>query len=142
SGADAANLKRHIDGQGGRVQWGWMIGGQSGWFLEAEFRGLWIAPSGEAVDIAPRRDRADRFLFLPDSRRTFRGEAVPHQCMPLPTSPDVLAVVQNAELHARLRAEAQTQARRSQIRPGAADRNDPCPCGSGLKYKKCCGARV
>ena len=20
-------------------------------------------------------------------------------------------------------------------------RNDPCPCGSGLKYKKCCGAR-
>ena len=21
-------------------------------------------------------------------------------------------------------------------------RNDPCPCGSGKKYKKCCGARV
>ena len=20
-------------------------------------------------------------------------------------------------------------------------RNDPCPCGSGLKYKKCCGER-
>ena len=20
-------------------------------------------------------------------------------------------------------------------------RNDPCPCGSGKKYKKCCGAR-
>ncbi|MBU1339031.1 MAG: SEC-C domain-containing protein [Acidobacteria bacterium] len=20
-------------------------------------------------------------------------------------------------------------------------RNHPCPCGSGLKYKKCCGAR-
>ncbi len=20
-----------------------------------------------------------------------------------------------------------------------ADRNDPCPCGSGKKYKKCCG---
>ncbi|MDN5322542.1 MAG: hypothetical protein PWQ67_996 [Clostridia bacterium] len=19
------------------------------------------------------------------------------------------------------------------------DRNDPCPCGSGKKYKKCCG---
>jgi SWIM/SEC-C metal-binding protein len=23
-------------------------------------------------------------------------------------------------------------------RPG---RNDPCPCGSGIKYKRCCGAR-
>ncbi len=22
----------------------------------------------------------------------------------------------------------------------AASRNDPCPCGSGKKYKKCCGA--
>ena len=21
-----------------------------------------------------------------------------------------------------------------------ANRNDPCPCGSGIKYKKCCGA--
>jgi SWIM/SEC-C metal-binding protein len=21
-----------------------------------------------------------------------------------------------------------------------ANRNDPCPCGSGMKYKKCCGA--
>jgi len=21
----------------------------------------------------------------------------------------------------------------------APDRNDPCPCGSGKKYKKCCG---
>lgn len=22
---------------------------------------------------------------------------------------------------------------------GAPGRNDPCPCGSGKKYKKCCG---
>ncbi|MBI2382070.1 MAG: SEC-C domain-containing protein [Gammaproteobacteria bacterium] len=21
-------------------------------------------------------------------------------------------------------------------------RNDPCPCGSGQKYKKCCGAKA
>ena len=23
----------------------------------------------------------------------------------------------------------------------APGRNDPCPCGSGKKYKKCCGAK-
>jgi uncharacterized protein YecA (UPF0149 family) len=23
--------------------------------------------------------------------------------------------------------------------PRAAGRNDPCPCGSGAKYKRCCG---
>jgi len=27
--------------------------------------------------------------------------------------------------------------RHSQVKPG---RNDPCPCGSGKKFKKCCGA--
>jgi SWIM/SEC-C metal-binding protein len=25
------------------------------------------------------------------------------------------------------------------ISPGKVSRNDPCPCGSGNKYKKCCG---
>ncbi|MEG2355650.1 MAG: SEC-C metal-binding domain-containing protein, partial [Clostridia bacterium] len=24
--------------------------------------------------------------------------------------------------------------------PGAPGRNQPCPCGSGKKYKHCCGA--
>jgi len=25
--------------------------------------------------------------------------------------------------------------------PGGPGRNEPCPCGSGAKYKKCCGNR-
>ena len=25
------------------------------------------------------------------------------------------------------------------IKAPKVGRNDPCPCGSGLKYKKCCG---
>jgi uncharacterized protein YecA (UPF0149 family) len=25
------------------------------------------------------------------------------------------------------------------IAPPKVGRNDPCPCGSGKKYKKCCG---
>jgi len=28
-----------------------------------------------------------------------------------------------------------------QMQSGKIGRNDPCPCGSGLKYKKCCGAK-
>ncbi len=27
-----------------------------------------------------------------------------------------------------------------EVAPGKVGRNDPCPCGSGKKYKKCCGA--
>jgi len=25
-----------------------------------------------------------------------------------------------------------------QLRRGKVGRNDPCPCGSGMKFKKCC----
>ena len=38
---------------------------------------------------------------------------------------------------------AKPEARKEPIRKSAAEkigRNDPCPCGSGKKYKKCCGA--
>ena len=38
-------------------------------------------------------------------------------------------------------AEAQAKARAKPVRTGPkVGRNDPCPCGSGKKYKKCCGA--
>jgi uncharacterized protein YecA (UPF0149 family) len=26
------------------------------------------------------------------------------------------------------------------VKAGKVGRNEPCPCGSGTKYKKCCGA--
>ena len=28
------------------------------------------------------------------------------------------------------------------VEPGSAGRNDPCPCGSGEKYKKCHGKNL
>lgn len=59
---------------------------------------------------------------------------------------DRLVGRESAELEsrfARRRAEALK-------RPGKVDvretrrlgRNDPCPCGSGLKFKKCCGRNL
>jgi preprotein translocase subunit SecA len=37
-------------------------------------------------------------------------------------------------------AEAQSKARAKPVRTGPkVGRNDPCPCGSGKKYKQCCG---
>ncbi|NLA84162.1 MAG: preprotein translocase subunit SecA, partial [Clostridiales bacterium] len=32
------------------------------------------------------------------------------------------------------------QAKKPIVRDKKVGRNDPCPCGSGKKYKKCCGA--
>jgi uncharacterized protein len=34
---------------------------------------------------------------------------------------------------------AQQEGRQSPVKKGKVGRNDPCPCGSGLKYKKCHG---
>jgi hypothetical protein len=134
-----ACLKRHVEGHGGGIRFGWVIWEVPGWYLEAEFRAVWAAPDGELVDIAPAPAGVARLLFLPDSRRTFRGESIPNRFLALSPSPEVRAVVQDAEFHARLRAEAGTVARRSRVVPGRSGRNDPCPCGSDLKYKKCCG---
>jgi uncharacterized protein len=45
-----------------------------------------------------------------------------------------------ARLAAREREQPPMPASPPAPAPGKAGRNDPCPCGSGLKYKKCCGA--
>ncbi|HUO07046.1 MAG TPA: SEC-C metal-binding domain-containing protein, partial [Phycisphaerae bacterium] len=37
-------------------------------------------------------------------------------------------------------SEAASGKKNPEVRAGARiGRNDPCPCGSGKKYKKCCG---
>ena len=47
--------------------------------------------------------------------------------------------VEEAEL-AKAREERLKDPGKYQIKAVApAGRNDPCPCGSGKKYKKCCG---
>jgi hypothetical protein len=39
--------------------------------------------------------------------------------------------------------EARAEKQETLHRPGSKlGRNDPCPCGSGKKYKKCCGAQT
>jgi uncharacterized protein len=38
------------------------------------------------------------------------------------------------------RDPAQGLPRREPVRAAKVGRNDPCPCGSGSKFKKCCGA--
>ena len=37
------------------------------------------------------------------------------------------------------RGEGEEKKKPSKRESGKVGRNDPCPCGSGKKYKKCCG---
>ncbi|NTU42449.1 MAG: UPF0149 family protein [Nitrospirales bacterium] len=48
--------------------------------------------------------------------------------------------VSTVQEYARLKAgESMGGVRLSEIKQEKIGRNDPCPCGSGKKYKKCCG---
>lgn len=38
--------------------------------------------------------------------------------------------------------ERESASKRGRVEVGDIGRNDPCPCGSGKKYKRCCGANV
>lgn len=40
----------------------------------------------------------------------------------------------------RLEIEKQYKKSKTIVKEKAPGRNDPCPCGSGKKYKKCCGS--
>jgi len=41
---------------------------------------------------------------------------------------------------ARMAGSGDMQQVQQIVRGDKVGRNDPCPCGSGKKYKKCCGA--
>lgn len=63
-------------------------------------------------------------------------------CIPIAVPDGIAAAFDRANLD-RLHAWTREEARRRRIaaaRPYAAGRNDPCPCGSGLRYRACHGA--
>ena len=54
----------------------------------------------------------------------------------LPQWNDILSEEKRKELY-KLEKSSKTI-----VKPPKIGRNDPCPCGSGKKYKKCCGANA
>jgi uncharacterized protein len=80
---------------------------------------------------------------LPELRRM--AEHVKRGELPPPRSAPALAAAptrEAAERHARFQAGPAAGApvpRKAQVPARQVGRNAPCPCGSGLKYKRCCG---
>ncbi len=52
------------------------------------------------------------------------------------------AYAEGRELRPPLQAEQKPQAQAPVVKPVRIGRNDPCPCGSGRKVKKCCGVEA
>lgn len=126
--------------------------------VEAEFHAVWLSPESSFVDVTPAI--VPRILFLPDPARTYEGQQVNNIRVALADNPLIHEFIEInnkifdeenrgelANVHGEIslppdviiplmRRKTEIQLILSSRRVG---RNDPCTCGSGLKYKKCCG---
>jgi len=142
-----------VEKNGGKVQFGWTIWECPKVALETEFHACWINPENEIIDIVPKRDGETTILFLPDRRRIyehkpvlgtqkvlFDNEYTRRWLMTAQKKSEIIAKhFSNDEVDA-LAAEREFREWISSLHFGSPKigRNDPCPCGSGKKYKKCC----
>ncbi len=100
---------------------------------------------------APSKDPKEQFLFTPENSTVF--DEIYFEKLGTPLKRDrkqelqkylqglrefTEKVAPDIDLSERLRVNASQQ---QEVNSGKRKigRNEPCPCGSGLKYKKCCG---
>ena len=146
------NVYRMVKQYGGSMISGWAVWQRGNMLLDAEAHAIWRAPDGKLIDITPHSYNEKRILFLFDSSVCYQGIIIPSHRQALTDSPLVAefirlyserdhimqtatlgnVYVMPADLHNRINAL-------QLIFSQEVGRNDPCPCGSGLKYKKCCG---
>ncbi len=152
------NVGRMVREQGGQQVNGWAIWQWANVLVEAEAHSVWRSPEGKLVDITPHDNGEKEILFLHDAGMAYPGQKIGNVRLAITGSPLAAELVDigNAidsvictykpgekiplpELQGRL---LPLDGRRKEIVAmlnQKAGRNDPCPCQSGLKYKKCCG---
>jgi preprotein translocase subunit SecA len=114
------------------------------------FRMQIIGPDGQPMDAAPRPQRVvPQAPPVASAAQPFTGDGAPRE-IAIPTrAPATTIDLLEKEFHRKKERELAAASRQgggdasqpSQRRAGKTPgRNDPCPCGSGKKYKKCHGA--
>jgi len=158
------NVRRRIEREGGEEVLGWKIWEWYGVMIEAEFHMVWRSPGGVLRDITPNQLPFEQILFLPDPSLTYLGRQVNNIRCPLNADPRVVDFIRDAneffliqnegdraalsdisetisnEERARLKfLLARRALLEAEISNSTPRRNELCRCGSGRKYKKCCG---
>ncbi len=156
------NVEEHVKKFGGRIEYGWTIWEIPHKFIEAEFHAV-INKKGKYIDITPKKDGEEKILFLKDSKRKFTGKLVDNIRKILldnaETRTKVIMGKKRFEINEKyydgfeiripifeikkletlekkiFLFEIEKDKLEGKIKIG---RNEPCPCGSGKKYKKCC----
>ena len=114
------NVPRMVKQYGGSMISGWAVWQRGNMLLDAEAHAIWRTPDGKLIDITPHSYNEKRILFL-----FVRDHA-------MQTSIFGDRYTLPVDWYDQVRALEFIFAQE-------VGRNDPCPCGSGLKYKKCCG---
>ena len=153
-------VKRKIESEGGRALYGWSIW-QSPVMVEGEFHAVWESPTGELVDITPKKNGVGQIMFAPDPTATYDGRQVSNVRMPVYRN-DVLverfieineAIFEVLNRGERAFQHGTVQIPRDEIEPLLRKRDNlgerissrqigpnlPCVCGSSRKLKNCCG---
>lgn len=140
-------IKKH----GGFKIYGWAIWKWSNILIEAEAHAIWRREDGKYIDVTPHENIVNEILFVPDLEMEYRGTIIKSKRMALTNSPDVKKLIQLSEYIENIIFTSvgdtyelpinivQEQQKLINQFNTVVNRNDPCPCNSGLKYKKCCG---
>lgn len=157
------NVQAKINKDRGSVLHGWCLWELPGIFIEGEFHGVWVSPDNKLIDVTPKKDGESSIIFLPDPTQVFdektftrrdnfrlaiKDHAAVHSFIRAaealneyqelgadPSNPRQFRV--NSQIYQQLVARQNYFAGQMMLlEPG---RNDPCTCGSGTKFKKCCG---
>jgi SEC-C motif len=160
------NVENQIKKHGGSIQYGWAIWENPNILIEGLFHACWRDDSGKLFDITPKDDGEQQILFLPDTKRKYEGVQIDNERLILTKNPRLIESFRvQSELN-KLQAKYSVDGRIAHIpedeliklglpvpkdgfyidstgrmptqRGLKVGRNDPCPCGSGLKYKRCC----
>jgi hypothetical protein len=158
-----SNVENYIKKFGGRLQQGWTIWEIPRKYIEAEFHAIWMNEEGKYFDISPKPDREKKILFIKDDKVKSNNEPIGNIRKVLSDTAEYRALkiigdhqfevfkkywdgskmmvpafeLKNLEeFENKILFEEREKDRflgKVKIR-----RNEPCPCGSGKKYKKCC----
>lgn len=149
------NVAKKVESEGGSILHGWQIWEWIDVMQEAEFHAIWEPPTGERVDLTPKKNGEDRILFLPDPPRRWTGNYVDNVRRPYIMSQLfkdldsiskrlVLAynkgerVAEGVVLDAKVvRPMEELKRVLGELLNSKGDLDSLCPCNSGRKYKNC-----
>ncbi len=103
-----------------------MIHGMAGWF-EAELAGKWLGTAPGQPDTHWKQ----AFFPFRDPIHVIRGDVLDWQV-------SIAGIATQAD-HTQIDYHYRCTQLANEIPAGKPGRNEPCPCGSGRKYKRCCG---